>query len=583
MADEHQDKQLGMRRSIGRPDSLNGIGMMIGGSLLGLCLFCLAAPASFAQKQADLLLYNGHVLTVDDLFSIHTAIAVKNGVIVAVGDDDVRAGYSAPISIDLHGRTLMPGFTDTHIHIQGAPKRWIDLSGTTSIKQLQDQLREKTKLLGPGEWITGSNWDEAHFAEKRNPTKEDLDAAAPNNPVVLTRAGGHSSVGNSKALQLAGITGSTPDPPQGLIEREASGEPTGIIRERSDLYTNFVPRDTPAEMRPTYVATLKRQLKLGITSMIVAGASIEQGQGFSYPEFQSIYKEYGADLPRAAVQIGYPGPEKLKPWGHKTGDGDDRLRIGSIGEASFDGGFTGPTAWTLEDYKGQPGFRGRGRFTDQEAMEMVETGAKLGWQFGVHAIGDAAIQQAVKIYDQVLTKSPKEDHRWYLCHFTIMPPNETMAIMAKDNILIAQQPNFLYNLESRYVATLESPQLEHNNSLTTPLGYGLFMAFGSDNLPIGPMVGLYAATTRKGPSGAVHGMEEKVSMVDAIRMYTRNGPYLTWEEHKKGTLEAGKLADMIVLDQDPLTVAPEHIMDLKVDMTIVGGKILYDRSKDSSH
>jgi predicted amidohydrolase YtcJ len=580
---ERQDKQLSMEGFNKWQGFLNGFEMAIRIPLLGLCLICLGAPASFAQKQADLLLYNGHVITVDDLFSIHTAVAVKNGVIVAVGDDNVRKGYTAAISIDLHGRTLMPGFVDTHIHIQGAPKRWIDLSRTTSIQQLQDQLREKAKLLGSGQWITGSNWDEAHFAEKRNPTKEDLDVAAPDNPVVLTRAGGHSSVGNSKALQLAGITRSTPDPPQGLIERGAGGEPNGMIRERSDLYTKLVPRDTPAELRPTYVASLKGQLKLGITSMIVAGASIEEGQGLSYPEFQSIYKEYSAELPRATVQIGYPGPEKLKAWGHKTGDGDDRLRVGSIGETAFDGGFTGPTAWTLEDYKGQPGFRGRGRFTDQEALEMVETGAKLGWQFGVHAIGDAAIQQAVKIYDQVLSKYPKEDHRWYLCHFTIMPPDETMAIMAKDNILIAQQPNFLYNLEGRYVATLEGARLEHNNSLATPLGYGLFMAFGSDNLPIGPVVGLYAATTRKGPSGIVYGRDEKVSMVDAIRMYTRNGPYLTWEEHKKGTLEVGKLADMIVLDQDPLTVAADHIMDIKVDMTIIGGKILYDRSKDWSH
>lgn len=577
----HQDKQSSMQRCKGRHGFLNGIGRAIYASLPGLCLICLGAPASFAQKQADLLLYNGHVITVDNLFSIHTAVAVKSGVIVAVGDENVRKGYAAPIAIDLHGRTLMPGFMDTHIHIQGAPKRWIDLAGTASIQQLQDQLREKVKVLGSGEWITGFGWDEAHFAEKRNPTKEDLDAAAPNNPVVLTRAGGHSSVGNSKALQLAGITRATPDPPQGLIEHGADGEPNGIIRERSDLYRKLVPRDSPAEMRPTYVASLKSQLKLGITSMIVAGASIEEGQGFSWPEFQSIYKEYGAELPRAAVQISYPGPEKLKAWGHRTGDGDDRLRVGSIGEEAFDGGFTGPTAWTLEDYKGQPGFRGRGRFTDEQALEMVETGAKLGWQFGVHAIGDAAIQQAVKIYDQVLTKYPKEDHRWYLCHFTIMPPVETMAIMAKDNILIAQQPNFLFNLEGRYMATLEGTHLAHNNSVATPLGYGLFMTFGSDNLPIGPMVGLYAATTRKGPSGTVYGAEEKVSMVDAIRMYTRNGPYLTWEEHKKGTLETGRLADMIVLDEDPLTVAPGHIMDIKVDMTIVGGKILYDRSKVS--
>jgi len=543
----------------------------------------MGAPASFAQQQVDLLLYNGHVITVDDLFSIHTAIAVKNGLIVAVGDDNVRKGYVAPTSIDLHGRTLLPGFIDTHIHIEGAPKRWIDLSQTTSIKQLQDQLREKARQLPSGEWVTGSDWDEARFAEKRNPTKQDLDAAVPNNAVVLTRAGGHSSVGNSKALQLAGVTRDTPDPPLGLIERDANGEPNGIIRERNDLFTKLVPRDAPAAMRPTYVASLKRQLKLGITSMIVAGASLDEGDGFSYPEFQSIYKEYGAELPRAAVQIHYPGPEKLRAWGRKTGDGDDRLRVGSIGEASFDGGFTGPTAWTLEDYKGQPGFRGRGRFTDQEAFDMIETGAKLGWQFGVHAIGNAAIQQAVKIYDRVLAKYPKQDHRWYLCHFTIMPPSETMATMARDNILIAQQPNFLYNLEGRYAATLGGARLQHNNSIATPLSHGIFMAFGSDNLPIGPFVGLYAATSRKGPSGAVYGSDEKVNMVDAIRMYTRNGAYLTWEEHKKGTLEVGKFADMIVLDEDPLTVVPEHVMDINVDMTIIGGKILYDRSKDASN
>lgn len=159
------------------------------------------------------------------------------------------------------------------------------------------------------------------------------------------------------------------------------------------------------------------------------------------------------------------------------------------------------------------------------------------------------------------------------------PPDRTMQIMAKDKILIAQQPNFLYTLEGRYVETLEGWHLTTNNPIATPIKHGIFMAFGSDVLPIGPMVGLYAAVTRKGQSGKVYGPEEAVSMKNAIRMYTKNGAYLTWEEKTKGSLEPGKLADMIVLPEDPLTIAPDKLLSLKIDMTIVGGKVVYDKTK----
>ncbi len=185
----------------------------------------------------------------------------------------------------------------------------------------------------------------------------------------------------------------------------------------------------------------------------------------------------------------------------------------------------------------------------------------------------------VDALDDVLTKYPRNDHRHYLCHFTVLPPAHTMELMAKDKIHIAQQPNFTYNLEGRYVETLEGNRLATNNAITTPVKkYGLFMAFGSDNLPIGPMVGLYAAVTRKGESGKVYGPGEAVSIKEAITMYTRNGAFLTREEKIKGTLEVGKLADMIVLPEDLLNVAPDKILNMKVDMTIVGGKILYERA-----
>jgi predicted amidohydrolase YtcJ len=547
--------------------------------------------ASHLQGQAgpaDLVLYNGTIVTVDDAFSIRQAIAVKDGRILAVGGNELRNRYSSARAIDLRGRTVLPGFHDTHIHLGGHSRRYIDLNDTKSLAELKQQVSEKAKELGPGEWITGAGWDEYHFTEQRKPLRGDLDAAAPNNPVVLTRAGGHSSVGNTKALELADINKATPDPERGLIEKGADGEPNGVIRERSDLYTRLVPRDKPQDVRDSLLRNVRDQLKLGITSVIEAGSSVDPNVVGSYAEWELLYSKHGDTLPRASIQIGFPSPAgsaaagaaKLREFGRKTGDGNDRLRVGSIGEMAADGGFTGPTAWSLVDYKGQPGFRGRAFFTPEQIHANIEEGHKLGWQFGIHAIGDAAIAMTVDALDKVLHDYPRNDHRHYLCHFTVLPPERTMQLMVKDKILIAQQPNFTYNLEGRYVETLEGKRLATNNALTTPIRRGIFMAFGSDNLPIGPLVGLYAAVTRKGESGKVYGPEEAVSMKDAITMYTRNGAFLTREEKIKGSLEVGKLADMIVLPENPLTVSPDKLLGLKVDMTIVGGNVLYDATQN---
>lgn len=551
------------------------------GSLSGL-------PLLHAQgTSADLILYNGKIVTVDDAFSIREAIVVKDGRILAVGGNELRNRYSAARTIDLHGRMVMPGFHDTHIHLAGHSRRYIDLNDTTSLVQLKQQVSEKAKELGPGEWITGAGWDEYHFTEQRKPLRADLDAAAPNNPVVLTRAGGHSSVGNSKALEMADINSATPDPPRGLIEKDAGGAPNGVIRERNDLYTHLVPKDQPADVRDSLFADVHKQLQLGITSVIEAGSTVNPDQVGSYAEWELLYQKHGTELPRASIQVGYPSPQgeaklgamRLREFGKKTGDGNDRLRVGSIGEMAADGGFTGPTAWSLVDYKGLPGFRGRAFFTPEQIHANIEEAHLIGWQFGIHAIGDAAIKMTVDALDDVLAKHPRSDHRDYLCHFTVLPPAHTMELMAKDRILIAQQPNFTYNLEGRYVETLEGSRLQTNNSIATPVKkYGLFMAFGSDNLPIGPMVGLYAAVTRKGESGKVYGPEEAVSMKEAITMYTRNGAFLTREEKIKGTLEVGKVADMIVLPEDLLNVSPEKILNMKVDMTIIGGRVLYERA-----
>jgi predicted amidohydrolase YtcJ len=547
-------------------------------------------------KPADMILHGGKVLTVDSAFTIQSAVAVKDGRILAVGGEELLRDYEAPVKIDLQGRVLMPGFTDTHVHMRTMSQRDIDASKARSIADLQQMLRDKAAQLGPGEWITGYGWDEAQLAEKRNPVRADLDAATPDNPVVLARAGNHSSVGNSLALKIAGIDRRTPDPDSGLIEHDAKGEPNGIIRERADLYRRHVPPPTWDDVKQSYVSLLRGLLSQGITSVINAGGSIDDepvgaggtdkpGSGPTYRRVRALCDEMGGQLPRVALYISYPGAERLNAYAHASGYGDECVRLGPIGESGVDGGFTGPTAWTLVDYKGMPGFHGKRQYSDEELQQMVDTAGRKGWQMGLHAIGDAAIVQAVSAYSKTLRGfvGPASDHRWFLNHFTIMPPDDTMRVMAEDKILIAQQPNFLYNLEGRYAELLDDWRLTHNNAIATPVKkFGLFMAFGSDNLPIDPRVGLYAAVTRKGSSGKAYGYEEEaVSIEEAIRMYTAAGPYLTREEKTKGTIEPGKLADMIVLDTDPLTTDPAKLLTTQVDLTFLGGKIVYDRTRAS--
>ena len=569
--------------------------------LSALALAVAAMPAT-AKEAVDLIVHDGHVLTVDKAFSTASAVAVRGGRIVATGGEDLLDRYSAAQVIDLKGRTLMPGFIDTHLHpIPIGPSDITPLTAH-SIVEIQAMIRAKAAELGPGKWITGYGWQEAALAEKRNLTRADLDAAAPNNPVLLVRAGAHSAAANSLAFKIAGVTRDTPDPKGGLIEHDAAGEPSGIIRERQDIIGKFIPRPTWAEMKAPMVRTLKHFLELGITSFHDASGTIDDepvglgGKAPAHPgdevasgqmtfaRARALYAEMGADLPRVTMYISYPGAARLKAFPHHTGYGDDRVRLGAIGENAVDGGFTGPTAWLLVDYKGQPGFRGKGFQTDAELQELVDTSNRLGWQLGLHCIGDAAIVQTIKAYAASLDAIPDpahapDDRRWFTDHFTIMPPDATMATMASHHIWIAQQPNFLYNLENRYIQVLDDWRLEHNNPIATPVKkFGLFMAFGSDNLPIGPLVGLYAAITRKGPSGAVHGPEEAVSREEAIRAYTANGAYLSREEATKGTIEPGKLADMVVLPFDPMTAAPETILNGKVDMTFVGGKLVYTRS-----
>ena len=540
-------------------------------TLVAALAACQPAEESEIKIPADLILSNGKVVSVDEEFSIHSTIVVSDGKVVELGDASLLNKYEAVTVRDLDGKTLIPGFIDSHTHISGDPQRYINLSEITSIAEMQDLIRAKAEELGAGEWITGYGWSEDELAEGRKPLRGDLDIAAPRNPVTLTRAGGHSAVVSTSALGLAEINNNTPDPEGGVIERDENGVANGIIRERQNIVGRLVPDSTYEELLASLEINLGNLLAKGITSITDASTAPDE-----YAMWEELYAKPDVKLPRSAVQFQWFDPEGISEVKERVGDGNEFLRIGPI-KVFADGGFTGPAAFTKEPYLNQGDYRGYLNMPAEELVAHINEIHDAGWQMGVHAIGDAAIELVVDTLADALTRNPREDHRTYLNHFSMRPSDETMETMAEHGIHITQQPNFTYTLEGRYVANLDGWRLEHNNPLRSPMDHGIHVAISSDILPIGPLVGIYAAVTRKGMSGRVFGADEAISIEEAIAGYTIKGAYLGFEEDIKGSLEPGKLADMVVLSDDILTIDPEEIMDIEIEQTYVGGELVYQK------
>jgi len=528
-----------------------------------------ATAVSVEKIAADLILNNGKIVSVDDTFSIHDTIVVSDGRVVELGDASLLDKYSATTVRDLQGKTLIPGFIDSHTHIRGRPRRYIELSEVGSIAEMQDLIRAKAAELGEGEWITGYGWSEDELAEGRKPLRGDLDIAAPNNPITFTRAGGHSAVVSTLALELANITDETPDPEGGVIERDENGVANGVIRERQEIVGTLVPDSTYEELIASLEINLGDLLAKGITSITDASKRPDE-----YAMWEELYAKPGVNLPRSAIQFQWFEPEAIAELKARVGDGNEYLKIGPI-KIFADGGFTGPAAFTKEPYLNQGDYRGYLNMPEEELVSLINEVHDAGWQMGIHAIGDAAIELVVDTLADALTRNPREDHRSYLNHFSMRPSNATMEKMAQHGIHITQQPNFTYTLEGRYVANLDGWRLEHNNPVRSPMDHGIHVAISSDILPIGPLVGIYAAVTRKGMSGRVFGADEAITIEEAIQGYTIKGAYLGFEEDIKGSLEPGKLADMIVLSKDILTVDPEEIMGIEIEQTYVGGNLVF--------
>jgi predicted amidohydrolase YtcJ len=537
------------------------------------------APAAQPVVRADLVLYNGRVITVDGAFSIAEAVAIAGDRIVAVGTTaEVRATAGpAARQIDLRGRALIPGLMDNHLHGAGGGPG-VDLSRARSLDDVYAAIRARAQTTLPGEAIvSNSDWHEAQLKEQRLPLRDDLDRVAPNHPVILIR-GGHEYIVNSAVLRRWGVDDKTTDPEGGRLTRYPDGRLNGELVDtaRSLITLPPPPSRTREEQMAARVAEYKTLNAVGLTTVRHPGISVDE-----YRRLQDL-QQRGLLTMRVNALL-RPGGDAaavartLDESGLHQGDGDAWLRIGGI-KLAVDGGFEGGLMrQPYEEPWGEGGtFRGLQTMDRERFTEVVRLLNQRGWRVATHAVGDAAIDMVLDAYARANAQSPITGRRWSIEHAFIGRRDHLPRIKALGLALSVQ--NHLY---------LAGPSLVRywgaaRAALTTPvrmyLDAGLAVSSGTDApvVPYPPLWTLYHFVTRDTISGGVLGPDQRVTRAEALRMATMGNAWLMMEETEKGSIEKGKLADLVVLSDDPLTCPEPRLRDATVLMTIVGGRVVHD-------
>jgi predicted amidohydrolase YtcJ len=534
-----------------------------------------------ADQKADLVLSNGNVITVDKSFSIAQAVAAKDGIIVAVGsDEEIRDLIGTDTEVlNVEGKTVVPGFNDSHMHplIYGMDLLKINCGSppNKSIDDILKRIKAAAEKTPPEEWINCSEYKHLLLEDKRPITRWDLDAVAPNNPVLLPTI--HALSLNSCALELAGITKETPDPEGGIIEKDSdTKEPTGLLYERAVRpVLDLVPAPKPEDYVKALGLVSEELLQEGITSVQEAGGVEDFENPVLFRAYQDSRK---ANLMRVRSYImltihSSEDLKEVKDFGFYTGFGDEWLRIGPI-KTFMDGSFTMRKAAiyppAVDDSLGTLVWE------KDEFIEVVKEMHKLGWQICAHAQGDRGIDLLLDAYEAALNEFPRSDHRHRVEHSGITTPS-IQKRYKNLGIVVASQPNLIHFYGSNF-PFYGSERMRWIYPYRTLLDQGIVISGGSDcrATPFPPRIGMWSAVNRiEKNSQKVLIPEERISAKDALKMWTISGAYASFEENVKGSIAPGKYADMVVLDRDPLTIEADQLIEMKVLTTILGGKIEY--------
>ena len=569
---------------------LSMVSFRVSGKFATLILICLLGSKLVAQSKpaADLIITNAKVWTVDRVHPSAQAVAVLGDRIVAVGsnaDVDVWRGHDTKV-IDAGGKLLLPGFNDAHVHFVsgGLQLESVQLNDVTTKEEFVRRIAEQAKKTPKGEWIQGGDWDETKWSPPSLPTKELIDPATPNNPVFLSRYDGHSALANSAALRLAGITSQTPDPPGGVIVRDAQGNPTGDLKDAAtDIVFKVIPPLSHEQRLRAVRRALEYAASLGVTSVqnmdpdyadIAAYAELLQSGELTTRIYAAPLIDQVDDQAKIGIRHAFGGPF---------------LRIGAV-KAFADGSLGSRTAYFFEPFSDEPGNRGllgEGMQPLSLMRDRMMKADAAGLQMCTHAIGDQAISIVLDLYTDVVKAHGEMDRRLRIEHAQHMAAKD-FDRFAQLNVIASVQPYHAIDDGRWAEGYIGRDRASRTYAFRTFLNHGVHLAFGTDwdVAPLNPLSTIYAAVTRatldgKNPNGWFP--EQKLTVAEAVEAYTMGSAYAEFQEKEKGSITPGKLADMVVLTDDIFSIDPAKIRDVKVVKTIVGGKVVWDQDRKNKY
>jgi predicted amidohydrolase YtcJ len=530
----------------------------------------------------DQLYFGGDIYTVDDQCLSAEAVAVRDGIVVAVGDKShcLSAIGSRYDAIDLKGNALLPGFIDTHLH----PLLMIyydmntNLHGTGSLEELQEKLRVAEREKAPELWVLGLNFDEQFFDKPKVPSRHDLDAACPEQPAIVVRHDGHMIIANTKALEAAGINDATPDPEGGAIDREPDGFPAGPFRENAvPLILSAMPLPDEKTIIETATSTFYRLASMGITAAGIVLQTDEEGPAgavgaYDIPIMQMLIDYLKIGLYSLVTTSDIAKVRDLLHSPLNSPGGGFTRRVGAV-KLHSDGTFGSCTAFMREPFSDYPDRSGFLKMDGEELYRRMVDAHRTNLQIAVHAIGDAANRTCIDLYERLLKEYPRADHRHRIEHASVLDPS-MISDMARLGIVVSTQPMFIHSEKGWLHRRLGSERLKWTYPFRSLIEAGVRVA-GASDAPIESVNVLHAiqcCVTREGFE-----LQQCISPAQAIRMFTLDAAYAQFEDDVRGSISPGTRADFALLSDNPVRIPPEDIMDIVVEKTIVGGEVVYSR------